>query len=211
MSAKKECFLICPIGKKNSKERKRSDNLLKHILKPVAKEHDYKIIRADTMPKSGVITSQILNSIIDAPLVIADLTDGNPNVFYELALRHAVNKPYIQIIQEDQSIPFDISAVRTVPYNLTDLDAVEQTKADISKQIASISSGHVPDSPISIAMTSEAIGLPDNTLEVFLEKFWSIEDDISSVLEKVDNLEESIHDKIDNAVTYVISELEDDT
>ena len=209
MGSIKECFLICPIGERGSRERKRSDKLLKYIVAPIANKLGYKVVRADTMPKSGIITSQILNMIIEAPLVIADLTDGNPNVFYELALRHAVNKPYIQVIEHEKSIPFDVSAVRTISYNLDDLDAVDQTKSEVSKQILAIDKGHSPDSPISIAVTSQATGMTDNALVVFLEKFWSIEDDIHSVLRTVDGLEELIEEKIDNATKHIISELED--
>lgn len=209
MGSIKDCFLICPIGETGSKDRKRSDKLLKYIVAPIANKLGYRVVRADTMPKSGIITSQILNMIIEAPLVIADLTDGNPNIFYEPALRHAVNKPYIQVIEHGKRIPFDVSAVRTVSYNLDDLDAVDQTKIEISKQILAIDKGHSPDSPISVAVTSQAIGITDNALVVFLEKFWSIEDDIQSVLRTVDGLEELIEEKIDNATKHIISEFED--
>jgi hypothetical protein len=42
------------------------------------------------------------------PLAIADLSDPNPNVFYELAIRQAIGKPLVQIIQKDEKIPFDV-------------------------------------------------------------------------------------------------------
>lgn len=223
MNAKKDCFLICPIGGAGSEERKRSDMLLKYVLEPTCSELGYTISRADMMPKSGIITSQILTTIVDAPLVVADLTGGNPNVFYELALRHAVNKPYIQLIEENQIIPFDVSVVRTIKYNLGDLDAVERTKAELSKQIEMINTGHKPDSPISIALKSQVLGIPDNVLEVFLEKFWNIEDDLLRVNKCLEELTEStkedlksdlewhIENKIDDAVKEIIAEINKDT
>jgi len=176
-----DCFLICPIGAENSKERLNTDKLQKHILEPVLLEAGFEIVRADKMSESGLISTQILSKIVECPLVVADLTGHNPNVFYELALRHAVRKPYIQMIFEEDRIPFDVSGVRTIHYNLSDLDKVEKTKIEISSQISTIKAGHRPDSPISIAVTSEVSGISTNALEVFLEKFWSIEEDLSSL------------------------------
>jgi len=51
------------------------------------------VIRADKISEPGIITTQIIGHIVDAELVIADLTDKNPNVFYELAIRHAIRNP----------------------------------------------------------------------------------------------------------------------
>lgn len=207
---KKECFLICPIGEKGSPDRKRSDTLLKHILSPVFDEEGYESVRADKMAKSGMITTQIINKIINVPLVIADLTNSNPNVFYELALRHSVNLPYIQLIDHTQKIPFDVSGIRTIHYNLNDLDSVEQTKEEISAQIQDIKTGHKPDSPISLAIKSEALGIPSNTLEVFLDKFWNIEDDLNGMKESFYSFREDFQYNVENAVESVIDSKFDD-
>lgn len=96
------CFVVGPIGDEGSETRRRSDQLLRHIIEPAAKECGYaQIIRADHMPALGVITSQIIESLMDSPLVVADLTEHNPNVFYELAIRHALKKPIVQLIQAE--------------------------------------------------------------------------------------------------------------
>lgn len=98
MSEKKICFVIAPIGEEGSETRKRSDQILKYIIAPAATECGYEPKRADSFATPGIITKQIIEQLIDAPLVIADLTDYNPNVFYELAVRHAVRKPVVQLI-----------------------------------------------------------------------------------------------------------------
>jgi hypothetical protein len=91
-------------------------------------------------------------------MVIADLTGRNPNVFYELAIRHALRKPYVQIIQRGERIPFDVSAIRTVEVDHHDLDSVELAKAEILKQMASLESRHgAVDSPISVAVDLELL------------------------------------------------------
>ena len=85
-----DCFIICPLGGAHSEIRKKSDKILRHVFQPVLDKNDFKAIRADQIPKVGLITTQIINLIMESPLVIADLTDSNPNVFYELAIRHAI-------------------------------------------------------------------------------------------------------------------------
>ncbi|MCK6608989.1 MAG: hypothetical protein L6Q46_11930, partial [Flavobacterium sp.] len=165
-----ECFIICPIGNENSESRKRSDKLLKHVFKPVLDRNDYKALRADQIPKVGLITTQIINLIIESPLVIADLTDSNPNVFYELAIRHAIKKPYIQVIEKGQKIPFDLSGIRTIEIDITDLDNVENAIKEIEKQIHEFKKGYIPDSPISIASSAKIIQNDSDLAEEIADK-----------------------------------------
>src|SRR5262245_11520148 len=105
ISNSKSCFVIAPIGKENSPERRRSDQVFKHIISPAAAACGYEAIRADNLSKPGLITSQIIEHLVTDQLVVADLTGHNPNVFYELAIRHVVKKPVVQIIQITESIP----------------------------------------------------------------------------------------------------------
>ncbi|MBI2183677.1 MAG: hypothetical protein HYU39_01830 [Thaumarchaeota archaeon] len=86
----------------------------------------------------GIITSQIIDHILNDDLVIADLADRNPNVFYELAIRHAVRKPVIHIIKGDEEIPFDVAGMRTIKVDLGNLDSVENAKTELGKQIRTI-------------------------------------------------------------------------
>lgn len=137
---KKTCFIACPIGSADSDERKRSDGILRHILKPVLDELGYETVRADQMQSAGRITTQVLQSLNDADIVIADLTGENPNVMYELGIRHAIQKPFIHMMEKNNKLPFDIYDVRTVFYRL-DLDAVEDAKSELQGQIESIERG----------------------------------------------------------------------
>lgn len=117
MSEVKECFVICPIGSEGSDTRERADKLMEHIIEDAVGEFGYTPVRSDKMPDPGSITSQIIQKLVESDLVIADLTEHNPNVFYELAVRHATAKPYIQLIDSSESIPFDISDTRTIYYD----------------------------------------------------------------------------------------------
>lgn len=114
----KECFLIAPIGPERSEVRKRSDELFQYIIHPVTTELGYKLLRVDQISIPGPITADILRKLIDADLVIADITDLNPNVMYELGIRHAFGKPVIMLAERGQAIPFDITNVRVIFYSL---------------------------------------------------------------------------------------------
>jgi hypothetical protein len=105
---------MSPIGEDTSEQRQHSDLFLNHLVEPALQEFGLKVVRADLIGESGMITSQILEHILKAKLVIADLSFQNPNVFYELAIRHACRLPIVQIIRKSDKIPFDVDQVRTI-------------------------------------------------------------------------------------------------
>ncbi len=110
----KICFYITPIGEEDSEQRKHSDLFLSSIVEPALNEFKFSVIRADNISIPGMITSQIIEHIINARLVIVDLSYHNPNVFYELSLRHTFNLPTIHLIRKCDSIPFDLNNFRTI-------------------------------------------------------------------------------------------------
>jgi hypothetical protein len=162
----KTCFVIAPIGAEGSDVRVRSDQVLKHIISPAARECGYDTVRADQISEPGLITSQIIQHVVEDPLVIADLTGRNPNVFYELALRHAIKKPVVQIIHATENIPFDIAASRTVHVDHHDLDSVARAKEEIVRQVKAVEANPSEiDTPISVAIELQSLRQSDNPLE----------------------------------------------
>ena len=160
------CFVIAPIGKDGSDVRVRSGQVLKHIISPAAKECGYEAVRADQISEPGLITSQVIQHVVEDPLVIADLTGWNPNVFYELALRHAVKKPVVQIIHAADAIPFDIAASRTIHVDHHDLDSAARAKEEIIRQIHSVEKNPAyVDTPISVAIELQSLRQSENPLE----------------------------------------------
>lgn len=115
------CFYITLIGEENSVERKHSDLFLGSIIEPALESLNFQVIRADKIDKAGTITKQIIEYLSKAKLVIADLSFNNPNVFYELAIRHAFRLPTVQIIKKEDRIPFDVSNTRTITIDNTDI------------------------------------------------------------------------------------------
>src|SRR5262249_14580502 len=93
-----------------------------------------------------------------ANLVIADLTDHNPNVFYELAIRHIIRKPIVQLIQVGQKLPFDIAQVRTVEFNLADPDELLEAVGRLRHQIKAAERNPAEaDNPISSAIDLQTL------------------------------------------------------
>src|SRR3954468_655555 len=134
------CFVISPIGDDDSEIRKRSDLLLNYIVRPAAEPHHLTVIRSDEIVEPGMISSQVIEHMLRDAIVVADLTDHNANVFYELALRHSFHKPVIQLIMSGQQIPFYGAPLRTIQYGMSVPDtfrAMEQLRQQIGSALAS--------------------------------------------------------------------------
>ena len=161
------CFVIAPIGASGSEIRKRSDQVLDYIIRPVVSEYGYRALRADEIAAPGLITSQVIEQVMEAPLVVADLTTHNPNVFYELALRHALRKPVIQLSEVGETLPFDVGGLRTIFLDHHDMGSVEACKEELRKQVEGLQSGRYEiDSPISIAVDLQGLRQSGNPIEM---------------------------------------------
>jgi len=86
------------------------------LIEPACKRAGFVAARADHLPDRGLINEYVLDHLIRDAMVIADLTELNPNVFYEIGVRHILRRPCIHVIQEGEKIPFDISGIKTLIY-----------------------------------------------------------------------------------------------
>ncbi len=163
-----DCFVIAPIGDPGSDTRRRTDQLVDHVIEKAAKDH-YNVTIAHEIDEPGKITVQVVEKIINSALVVADLTDGNANVFYELSLRHVLNEPALLLIREDQlsNVPFDVHGIRITPYNLQDLDSVNQTVEALREQMNAIAQDHhigADTTPHEVSVLSEPKGPSNNVV-----------------------------------------------
>jgi cell division protein ZapA (FtsZ GTPase activity inhibitor) len=187
----KKCFVISPIGSDNSDIRRRADQVYKHIICPPLEQAGYEVVRADKISDPGMITSQIIEHVVSDDLVIADLTGHNPNVFYELAVRHAVGKPFIQIIDHKEDIPFDIAGFRTIHFDHKDLDSAAQAKEEIAKQVEAISSQEFRViTPLNVTIDMQKMQSSGDLEEVYLSKMFEA---ISSMQSQISLLDRRIH------------------
>lgn len=147
------CFYVTPIGEEGSASRQHSDLFLSHIVEPALEEFKLKVVRADQIGEPGMITRQIFEYIFRSRLVIADLSFHNPNVFYELAVRHMLKKPVVQITRSGDKIPFDLNQVRTITIDNTSIYSLipkmELYRSEIAAQVRKALEDENSDNPIS--------------------------------------------------------------
>jgi O-acetyl-ADP-ribose deacetylase (regulator of RNase III) len=85
------CFVVMPYGKRPVEDVEIDfDIIFDECICPAASAAGFEVVRSDREVASGVIMPRLFDSIYSADLVIADLTYQNPNVYYELGLRHAL-------------------------------------------------------------------------------------------------------------------------
>jgi hypothetical protein len=112
-----------------------------------------KIIRADGIGDPGMISEQVLKYLIRSKLVIADLSFHNPNVFYELAIRHVTGLPTVHLIRKEDQIPFDLKDSRTIIIDTSDkyqlVASLETYRAQIANHArAAATSGLEGSNPV---------------------------------------------------------------
>ncbi|HKC82290.1 MAG TPA: nucleotide-binding protein [Gemmatimonadaceae bacterium] len=147
------CFLIAPIGLAGSEVRRRSDLLFEHVIRPATQAAGYELLRADQINVPGPITGQIVRLLLEADLVVADISGLNPNVMYELGIRHAARRPVIQLVTKGESIPFDIANIRTIVFDVTSLDSADAARQTLIQFLSAVDSGaYLGESPVTAAL-----------------------------------------------------------
>ena len=186
----KTCFVISPIGEEGSDTRKQANETLEFVIRPACEEKGFDVVRSDTISDSGMITQSIVEYILQADLAIADLTGRNPNVFYELAIRHSHGLPAIQITRDDLAhLPFDVHNVRTIQYDLS-ASGARKASQEISKVIDSIESGSKTLNPVTsvssiLKLSDENSAGKDQVLSDLLLK-------VNSIPDRLEQLENNI-------------------
>lgn len=92
--------------------------IFEQVIAPACEKYGISAVRADGIAHAGDINEQICRHVVESYLVVADVSGGNPNVMYELGLRHITGKPTIHIGEAGQ-LPFDIASIRTIRYQRT--------------------------------------------------------------------------------------------
>ena len=94
----------------------RFQELYEQVIREVAKEFNLIAVHAGDLPGPGIIIEDIVTSIVEAKVVIAEITVPNQNVFYELGYAHAKNKPTILLAEKGRELPFDVHGYRCLFY-----------------------------------------------------------------------------------------------
>lgn len=134
----RSCFVIGPMG---GGQMTRLRRLATDVIQPLVRQHGFEVQTPDHADV-GRIMDQVLLSLDQAELLVADLTGNNPNVLYELAVYHMTGRPYVTVRDTARALdgertPFDIQAYRYVEINLDDpAEAREQLAPVIERLFA---------------------------------------------------------------------------
>lgn len=138
-------FVAMPFG---MKEGINFNKVYEDFIKPALEEEGFDVFRADEEIKAGNIRTDMFQELLIADLVVADLSIDNPNVWYELGVRHALRaRGVIQINCQRDYMPFDVYTDRALPYHvkdgIPDSDFLDEDKKTLSAMAkATVSSWH---------------------------------------------------------------------
>lgn len=170
----KKCFIACPVGDNETETRRRADTVFEFLLKPICESLNYHTIRSDKIASTNRIDAEIIDLLDSSDLVIADLSDCNPNVFYEAGYRKAKGLPCIHIAIDGTKLPFDVTTIRTYFYSVSDLEKSEKFKVDLKEVITNVESRVNNDTNIKSSDDSDSIE------QKILERIYNLEDSLES-------------------------------
>lgn len=178
---KKTCFIITPIGGVGSAVRRKTDGIIEEVIEPILAEVGYKIVVSHRIEESGSVTNAIIRGVYESDLVIANLTGNNPNVMYEVALRHASAKPIIHITENISELPFDINDQRTIEYT-DDMAGACKLKEDLKKQIQNIKYDEVAENPVTHALEKKnLVNIPEASSKDLSELLYQLLDNVKHI------------------------------
>lgn len=115
------------------------NELYSDVIEPTCDELGLAAHRADQTYGPGFILADIERHIIDARVIVAEITPANPNVYYEVGYAHAMRKPTILIAQEKTALPFDVSPFRVLMYE-NSIAGKGRVQAGLRKHLEAIQS-----------------------------------------------------------------------
>jgi cell division septum initiation protein DivIVA len=148
------CFVLMPFGRKTDAAGRviNFDSVFKKIIAPAVEQAGLEPIRADEEKIGGTIHKPMFERLMLCHYAVADITGANPNVFYELGIRHALRPSSTAILfREGTVIPFDIALVRGISYKADDAGEPLDIEAPIAAIATHLAAArHTPhdDSPI---------------------------------------------------------------
>ena len=149
----KTCFVIMPFSKTESCSQQIWTKIYEEMVKPAVTGSKLSFTCERAKPRTGNLIRDILNKLNSADVVIADLTDMNPNVFYELGVRHTLRNRTVLITQDMQHVPSDLQSYWVVVYKRGQVGRAD-FKQNIRKILREmITAPDKPDSPVADFLT----------------------------------------------------------
>ena len=118
------CFVLMPYAQK-------FDDIYTFGIRGACDDAGVYCERVDEQIFQGSVLDRIFNQIARADVIVADMTDRNPNVFYEVGYAHALGKPTILLTQEASDIPFDLKHFPHIVYGAK----IKELRPELSKRV----------------------------------------------------------------------------
>jgi len=159
MTAKRRCFVIMPFGEKTDCGGNIDfDRIFGETILPAAEDAGLECIRCDRIAEAGSIHRDMFEHICHDEAAVVDITSLNPNVFYELGVRHALCERVTVMIRRRGTVsPFNISGMRTIEYDLNLPESWRDTREQISLYIQNGLNRPEGDSPVREILTDVQI------------------------------------------------------
>ena len=122
METKPTCFVVMPFGEKVDAKNEPIDfnEIYEYLIKAAVSGLDITCVRSDEITKAGWVQADMLGHLMNDDIAIVDITTLNPNVFYELGVRHALRRRITILMRKrGTEIPFNIKGFRVVEYGLS--------------------------------------------------------------------------------------------
>lgn len=127
------------------------EHLFESVLEPVLKKCGYDVFKANDSPKAGDIADEVIDKILNAEIVIAEVSVHNPNVYYELGVSHTIGSKTILIATDPGKLPFYLRPQRVLVYT-TDKQGRRQLRNDLENWIRTAElSRDLPSNPVQRA------------------------------------------------------------
>ena len=189
---KKTCFVIMPFSDPEGYEIGHFDSIYKYTFAPAIEAAGYEPERIDENTVSNLIHGKMINELINAPMVLCDLSTNNPNVLYELGIRHAFDKPVVLVQEMGQDRIFDIGAITSVEYHPTRLyEEVVEDQKKITEAIVQTANAKNAYSIMSLAMLQSA--KPASGSVTSDEQMEYLMQEMAHMSRKMGNLEKKFH------------------
>ncbi|HET6468392.1 MAG TPA: hypothetical protein VFG43_08455, partial [Geminicoccaceae bacterium] len=121
MSPRPRCYVSIPFGRKRAADGELVDfdAVYREVIRPGVEEAGVECVRGDDLVSGEPIHAAVLRAVLGSEVVIADLTTRNPNVLYELGIRHGlVPSGTILLLAENEMLPFNLNMLWTLRYPL---------------------------------------------------------------------------------------------
>jgi predicted nucleotide-binding protein len=157
--ATRRCFFIAPLEPPGSEIVRRSERLYQFVVQPAAHDAGYEPVRADGRSGPGPITAPFIRLLLDADVVVADLSRQSPTVMYAIGIRHATGRPVIHLASDGDPVPFDVASVRTIVYDLTTPAGAAPAYEQLTRALRDVDGEAVMESPVTAAMAVDRLDL----------------------------------------------------